>query len=433
MLEKIYHAISDEKNGPVCADITEEACKVVPQNFGRLFVTMVLTNIGDALSKPGLILTWLLSALGAGSFFIGLLVPIREAGSLLPQMIVGGAIRKHSIRKGFWIVGGLLQGLAVGGMAVTALILEGAAAGWIIILLLAVFSLSRGICSISSKDLVGKTIPKTRRGRLSGLASSTSGWVAVAVGLFFAFNRAEDFPLFLFAILLFVSGATWLIASGVMSLLDEKPGPASDEGNALQKAWESFRYLRENRQFRRFCIARALLASTVLSMPFYVVIARETTGGKIASLGILMVAGSVATAVSGFIWGNLADKSSRLTLAIAGLSAGLVGCLTAWLATLEFDSTVAIWLFGALFFLIGLAHTGIRVGRKTYLVDMADADNRAALVALSNTLMGVVLLLSGSFGLLAEALGNEMIILIFALLGIAGSIMAFTLPEVQEE
>ena len=155
-------------------------------------------------------------------------------------MIVGGAIRKHSIRKGFWIVGGLLQGLAVVGMAVTALIFEGATAGWIIISLLAVFSLSRGICSISSKDLVGKTIPKTRRGRLSGLASSTSGWVAVAVGLFFAFNRAEEFPLSLFAILLFAAGGTWLIASGVMTLLDENRDRPPTTGTPFKKPGKAF-------------------------------------------------------------------------------------------------------------------------------------------------------------------------------------------------
>jgi uncharacterized membrane protein len=90
-------------------------------------------------------------------------------------------------------------------------------------------------------------------------------------------------------------------------------------------------------------------------------------------------------------------------------------------------------MFGGLFFLIGLAHTGIRLGRKTYLVDHAEADNRARLVAVSNTLMGLVLLLSGSFGLLANALGERLVILVFALLGIAGALTAWTLPEAGGE
>ena len=79
-----------------------------------------------------------------------------------------------------------------------------------------------------------------------------------------------------------------------------------------------------------------------------------------------------------------------------------------------------------------MAHTGIRLGRKTYLIDLATAEHRAMYVAVSNTLIGIILLLSGSFGLLADLLGERAIILVFALLGIAGGALAFTLPEVQE-
>ena len=43
-----------------------------------------------------------------------------------------------------------------------------------------------------------------------------------------------------------------------------------------------------------------------------------------ASLGILMVASSVATMVSGWVWGWLADRSSRITIVLAGLAAVLL-------------------------------------------------------------------------------------------------------------
>jgi MFS family permease len=145
-----------------------------------------------------------------------------------------------------------------------------------------------------------------------------------------------------------------------------------------------------------------------------------------------MIAGSLAAALSGVVWGRLSDASSRKTLACAGMAAGLVGCLTAFLSNLGLEETGAAWLYGGLFFLIGLAHTGIRTGRKTYLVDHASRSNRAQLVAVSNTLMGGVLLLSGSFGFLAGALGEKIVILVFAGLGIAGSLLAFSLPEAGE-
>jgi len=405
--------------------------ETISKNFRKQVVASVGSKTGDHLSKPGLILTWLLSVLGAPTATIGLLVPIREAGSLLPQMVFSQFLRRFEIRRGFWVLGSVLQGSAILGMGFVALTLTGEAAGWSIIALLAVFSLARGICSITGKDLLGKTIPKTNRGRLTGLASSISGWVAVAAGLFFAFNPAEELPAIFYATLLFIAGGLWIIAAGVMSTLIEEPSKTVKEGNPFLDALASLELLREDPVFLRFCIARALLASTVLSMPFYVVLAHAATGGRTASLGLLMIAGSLATALSGAIWGKLSDRSSRKTLAVAGLSAGLIGCLTAGIAGLEMDRIAALWVFGALFFLIGLAHTGIRLGRKTYLVDHADNDNRARLVAVSNTLMGMVLLASGTFGLLAETVGERTVILVFAVLGILGSVMAFRLPEVE--
>lgn len=68
-------------------------------------------------------------------------------------------------------------------MGWAAVALEGAAAGWVVIVLLLLFSLARGACSVAYKDVQGKTIPKTRRGRLSGWISAVSGMAALGVGL----------------------------------------------------------------------------------------------------------------------------------------------------------------------------------------------------------------------------------------------------------
>ena len=102
---------------------------------------------------------------------------------MLPQIFVGGVVRRMSRRKPVWIVGSLLQCLAVALIGLVAATLRGPAAGWAIIGLVVLFSLSRGLNSVASKDILGKTVPKTRRGRLGGLSASLSGLLAVAVGL----------------------------------------------------------------------------------------------------------------------------------------------------------------------------------------------------------------------------------------------------------
>ncbi len=433
MRERLYALIAnEEENARVCKDIPEAACTDVPANFFRLLGAQTATKLGDALSDPKLVLTWMLSVLGAPAAAIGMLVPVREAGALLPQLAIGGALRRRPIRKHFWVGGAVVQAAAVLSIALTAALLRGAAAGWTTVALLAVFSFGRAASSVSSKDIQGKTIPRTRRGRLSGLAEMAAGGIALGVGLFFAVSDPEGFGGRQFALLLTVAGAAWLAGALTMARVVELPGAVEGGGNALKVALHSLRFLAADVDFRNFCIARALLAGTVLSMPYYVILAREATAGRLAGLGVLMVAASAAKALSAPVWGWQADRSSRRTLSVAGLAVGLIGVATFLVSGFAVSGNWALAVYGGLYLLVALAHTGIRVGRQVYILDMAPADRRASYVAVSNTLIGVVLLLSGSVGLLAPAIGARGVVLVFAMLGLAGGGLAWFLREVED-
>lgn len=174
-IEDLYKRLADEQGARVCKGISEEACREVPGNFFRIFASNTLTKLGDRLASPKTTIAWLLQALGAPAIITGLVVPIRESGSLIPQMFLAGFIRRLAIRKWTWVLGALFQALAIAGIGVVAQTLDGATAGWAIVSLVVLFSLARGLSSIASKDVLGKTIPKTRRGRLNGLMSAVSG------------------------------------------------------------------------------------------------------------------------------------------------------------------------------------------------------------------------------------------------------------------
>ena len=83
-----------------------------------------------------LTLPWLLGALGAPTAFVGFLVPIREAGVLVPQLMVAAFIRRMPIRKTVWMAGALLTAGALVLMALSARSLSGATAGWALVGLL---------------------------------------------------------------------------------------------------------------------------------------------------------------------------------------------------------------------------------------------------------------------------------------------------------
>ena len=90
---------------------------------------MALTKTADSLIDPKLVLSWLLSAVGAPGAMIGALVPVREAGALLPQVALARRAEASAQRKYFWSAGAAIQGVAALAIAGAALTLDGAIAG----------------------------------------------------------------------------------------------------------------------------------------------------------------------------------------------------------------------------------------------------------------------------------------------------------------
>jgi len=122
-------------------------------------VSLILTKTADALIDPKLVLSWLLTALAAPSAMIGLLVPVREAGALLPQLAFARKVEASPERKRFWALGSAVQGLAALGIAAAPLLLTGALAGGVILSCLAVLAVARSASSVSYKDALARTIP----------------------------------------------------------------------------------------------------------------------------------------------------------------------------------------------------------------------------------------------------------------------------------
>ena len=69
------------------------------------------------------------------------------------------------------------------------------------------------------------------------------------------------------------------------------------------------------------------------------------------------------------------------------------------------------------------------LGRKTFLIDQVDPDQRTTYVAFANTVMGVVTLLFGLAEILAQVYGIQALIVFLILFGIAGAVVSFFLPE----
>ncbi|WP_208539258.1 MFS transporter [Algihabitans albus] len=389
-------------------------------------VSLSASKVADGFVDPKLVLSWLLNAMWAPGAVIGALVPIREAGALLPQLALAPRIGAARLRKLYWTAGSVVQGLAAIGIAAAALLLEGTAAWVTVLVCLAALSIARSACSLSYKDALARTVEEGHRGRVMGAASSVGALLVFAFGAALA---SQVLPLTVpsIGLIVCVAGALWLGAAGFFVLLREP----SQGGNAVSdEIKDLFAPLFTDGQLARLVVARGLLTATALAPPFIVMLSAAGDEQRLGQLGPLVLASAAASIVSAYLWGQLSDRSSRRTLMLSGVTGAIVLGIC---ATTGYSLGHLGGVIGSVcaIFTAQIAYEGVRSGRKTHMTDMASDDLRARYTALSNTAIGVLLLLGGGFGLLADVAGVPAVLAVFALLCAFAVPVAASLNDVQ--
>lgn len=435
-------------------DLDEHVRRELPRNGLRLVAANTLQSSGDQTVNASTVLPWLFHVIGVPAAFVGLLVPIRESGSMLPQAFLTPLVVRVRRRKWVFVAGAATQAAAVAAMAVVAALGHGTAAGVLILLALVVFSLGRCLCSIASKDVQGRTIPSGERGQIVGLATSAAGLVAITLGVLIRLLGGGDLGTGELAVLLAVGALLWVFSASTYARVVELAGERSDssgktdyrtagtrsdsEGPADddRPSWfsDAVRLFREDATFRKFVTVRGLLLVSSLSPPFIVSMSVAAGTGALTGLGGFILASGVASLIGGRIFGRMADRSSRLLMARGATAASVVAvALVVVVAIPGFDggSALGAAVFVGAYFLLTLLHSGVRVGRKTYVVDVAEGDVRTTYVAVGNTAMGVILLVVGGISSALAVLGVQWALVFLAVLGLIGAVSALTMPEVS--
>lgn len=393
----------------------------------------VLQSSGDQVVNAKTVLPWLLASLGAPAALIGLLVPIRESGSMLPQAALAPRVRRLRRRRTVWVAGAGGQALATAAMALAAAVLDGVTAGVAILVALAGFAVSRSLCSLAGKDVLGRTVPKGERGQITGLNTALSGAVAITLGFGIRVLGGDGTSRVALALLLGMASLAWVVAAAVYATVREPDAATErmdDPAEGTGWAGAAWRLLRADATFRRFVVVRSLLLVSALSPPFVVALAVRAGDGGLGGLGPFVIAQGVAGLVGGRAFGRMADRSSR-SLMVGGAAAASLTILV-FLGLLAVPSVVGQWwLYSGTYLLLALTHLGVRVARKTYVVDLAEGDQRTEYVAVANTAMGLLLLLAGAISGGLAVLSTEAALGFLAALGIVGVLAGRRLPDVS--
>jgi len=424
LTDEVFERLVGEADEP--GGLSAEAEAHEPGNFLRHVGALSASKIADGLVDPKLVLSWLLTHLGAGAGLTGLLVPVREAGALLPQLFTAGAIRALPRRKWAWTLGAVGQAAATVGIVSAGLSLSGPVAGAVIVALLAVLAISRSVCSVSYKDVLAKTVGKTRRGTAKGVAGTVSSAGVIVFALALLVGLADRIVLVIGALCVAVAG--WALAAALMAMMREEAQAAdSAEVNPLSQ----LALLRDRPQLARFIAVRLALVGSALAPPYLVMLASGGAGAAFEALGALVLASSVAAFVSSYVWGRLSDRSARRVLILSGLAGAAAMALALGLHWAGLGQRV--WAMPVALFLLMIAYHGVRSGRSTYLVDMAPKDDRPAYTAVANTVVGLGLLAGGAAVAGIAALSVPLAIGVFAAFSLLGSALALGLKEVEQD
>lgn len=281
---RLYEWLTGDDDSRMCDDIPESACDEQPHNFFLHVWASLGNKLADELSSARLVLPWLMGIIGAPVWMVGLLVPIRESGALLPQIFVAGFIRLKPRRKWVWVAGALTQACAALALAVLALFANGTLGGALVLAALVLLSLARGLSSIATKDVLGKTIAKRRRGTLMGWSGSIAGGATLAAGAVLMLFESRPGNLVV-AILLVIAASGWLMNAIAAARIQEAAGAVEGGENGWDSIKLGLSLLKDDRTFLHFNVSRALLLSSALALPYIALLGQNQSGTDLGGAG----------------------------------------------------------------------------------------------------------------------------------------------------
>ena len=263
-----------------------------------------------------------------------------------------------------------------------------------------------------------------RRAFIGGILTTLAGFVI---------NRLQESqqPLTPVLYLLFFAALLWALAALCFALIREAPGAVDGGRNAIAEAAAGLSFYREHQGFRRFLAARGLLLTVEMATPFFVLHAGQLLPLRMQDIGLLVSAVGFSQLISSPFWGRMADSTSRQVM-LRSLQIATAAAVLAVLLTIVPLYPLRYLGYLLVFVLIGLAEGGARLGRKTYLVDAVPAAERATFTAFSNSTIGLLAVLAGLAGFIAQWLGATPMLICIVLLLLAGVQVCRRMPEAEQ-
>jgi len=383
----------------LCAD-NDKLGPHYDRNFLAFLTDYSLFGVAMAFVNPNTVLPILIQQLTNSPLLIGLSGTIQTLFWLFPQLVAANYLSGKREMKRYLLIPSAI-GRPVWLLLSLALILGAAQYPTLMITLIfagmAIFWGTDALSAVPWFDILARTIPASRRGRLFGLGQVFSGLLTVGAGWLIGYVLGDAGPPFPnnFALLFIAAGMIFVVSWFVMAMLRE-PGTAAkrdDSSEEIPFLQQLLRIWKRDEFFRNFMVVRLLTGLSGLALPFYVIFATDRLGMNQQVVGPFTSVQVLGGMIGGVILGMLYEKrGGRLSIQV-GVGIGLLAPAWALLLPLLLPAghPWMAWGYNLVFVSLGVSNATFMQGFFNYILDLATDDERTTYIALANTINGIVL------------------------------------------
>ncbi|HET6474371.1 MAG TPA: MFS transporter [Pseudomonadales bacterium] len=402
------------------------------RNYLAHLVHGMLSQTGfRLLNAPTFMPAYIMMLSGGSNFAVGLSSALQSFGMTLTPMIGANLIehRKQVLPVALstgWGMRGMILAISL-----TGLVFPTSWALWPLLLFLAVFGLFQGMQGVIFNFLMAKLIPSSKRGRLTGLRNFLAGIISALIAwvsgqfLIGSTPTAAGYSYtFLLAFVLTSIGLSSLVA-----VREPEPPIVRPKQDLRTRLAQVPSLLRDDREFTRYFLARALATLGRMAMPFYILHEGHSAALSGSTLGILTFAFTLAGTFSNLLWGPLGDRY--------GFRASFLSSIGLWVASTVLLMLVSgnLWVTVVVFVGIGASAQGFQNASQNMTLEFGRRDDLPVRIAIANTASEF----AGTFGpllggVLAALAGYQAVFLVsIVFLVLGGGIVARYVPEPRKQ
>jgi len=347
-----------------------------------------------------------ISKLSSSPLPIGIAAVIAQSAWFLPQLLTANFVERLPRKLPVIVrIGFILERFPVWLLVVSAMVAVTAPMLALVIFLggYAWRQLGAGLTATSWQDLIARTFPTERRGRFLGL-SLFVGTGAGTIAAFISGYLLEAFPFSTNFVFNYLFAAVFMTLSWFFISRTREPratgrGPRRSNRQFMS---ELPGIMHQDTNFRRFLVARMLLAFGAFGTGFLTVAAVDRWDIADSVVGGFTAAQLIGQAVATPGLGLLADRfGHKITLELGALAA-VFTFIIAWLAP---DPT---WYF-VVFALLGMTNGAIIVSGILIVLEFGRAEKRPTYVGLANTGVGLASLVAPLIGAVLAGLSYSLL------------------------